>query len=614
VRSFAPGGLDVRALAGWLECLREQPGAGSPRYAWASAGGAYPIDFYLQVHNPVPGLSAGVYRYDPRRHDLTLLTTEPVLTPAHHWSENRRIHADAAFALLLVADLAAITPLYGDLAERFCYLEAGGIGQLLASRGDQVGVCPIGFVDFAAAAPTLGLGPSHRLVYTLLGGAPAPAGPPDTADAPATAGTAGSASAGGAGAGSGRERRVPVALPTDELLGATRLRLPVLPRRNRAEPVRSVLLTGGTGYLGRQLVVELLARTGVTVHALATADDDAAARDRVLAAVAEAGLALPPGSADRLVGVAGDLARPRLGLSVGAYERLAEEVGAVYHSAAKVRWLRPYEDLAEVNVTGTRRILELAADGPPKRLVHVSTLAVFPFGGSEPVTEDGPLDHGGLLYGGYPQSKWVAEKLVAAAAAQGLDTVVLRPGSVTGASRSGVFNPRSFVELLLSTVVGLGWAPLPSGGGDVPVDLVPVDYAAAASVALTLSPAGAARGDGAYHLTNPAPLPLSALYDTLEELGYRVRREPFEAWRDRLLDPAVIARTPLEPFADFLAAALEDFLRLPPYSCQRAQRDLAGTGVECAPVDAALLRTYFTALHRHGLVPTAPRPEREVDR
>jgi thioester reductase-like protein len=397
-----------------------------------------------------------------------------------------------------------------------------------------------------------------------------------------------------------------VAVPTDELRAHTRLRLPAVPRRDPAAPVHAVLLTGGTGYLGRQLVVELLARTGVTVHALATAADSDAARERVLAAVRDAGLTLPPGTEDRLVGVAGDLARPRLGLSMSAYERLADEVGAVYHSAAKVRWLRPYQDLEGVNVTGTRRVLDLVADGPPKRLVHVSTLAVFPFGGSRPVAEDHPLDHGGLLYGGYPQSKWVAEKLVAAAAAQGVDTVVLRPGSVTGASATGVFNPKSFVELLLATVVGLGWAPLPSTGEDVPVDLVPVDYAAAASVALTLTPSGHVRGDGAYHLTNPAPLRLSRLYDTLGELGYRVRREPFEAWRDRLLDPAVIASTPLEPFADFLAAALEDFLRLPPYDSARTRRDLAGTGVECAAVDAALLRTYFAALHRHGLVPQAP--------
>ena len=68
--------------------------------------------------------------------------------------------------------------------------------------------------------------------------------------------------------------------------------------------------------------------------------------------------------------------------------------------------------------------------------------------------------------------------------------MVLRPGSVTGASGTGVFNPKSFVELLLATVVGLGRAPLPSTGADAPVDLVPVDYAAAATVALTLSPTG----------------------------------------------------------------------------------------------------------------------------
>ena len=347
----------------------------------------------------------------------------------------------------MIADLRAITPLYGDLAERFCLIEAGGMAQLLASHGDGVGVCPVGFVDFASAAEALGLGPDHRLVYTLLGGAPATEGrrggggrprlggrpgaanAPGSADAPAPTAAAAPAAA---RTGAGPPRRVPVALPTDELHGDTRLRLPAVTPRDRAEPIRSVLLTGGTGYLGRQLVVELLARTDVTVHALATAADADAARDRVLAAVREAGLALPPGTA-----AAAGRRRRRPGPAParavrGRHERLAEEVGAVYHSAAKVRWLRPYEDLKEVNVTGTRRVLDLVADGAPKRLVHVSTLAVFPFGGSEPVPEDGPLDHGGLLYGGYPQSKWVAEKLVAAAAAQGLDTWCCGPARSPG--------------------------------------------------------------------------------------------------------------------------------------------------------------------------------------
>ena len=185
VRSFAPGGLDVRALAGWLECLREHETADGPRHGWASAGGAYPIDFYLQVHNPLPGLSTGVYRYDPRGHDLTLLRTEPVVTPDHHWSDNRRIHAEAAFALLHDRRPAGHHPAVRRPGRALLPHRGRRVAQLLAGRGDGIGVCPVGFVDFGSAAEELGLGPDHRLVYTLLGGAP---GPPSGAGAGARAG------------------------------------------------------------------------------------------------------------------------------------------------------------------------------------------------------------------------------------------------------------------------------------------------------------------------------------------------------------------------------------------------------------------------------------------
>jgi thioester reductase-like protein len=349
-------------------------------------------------------------------------------------------------------------------------------------------------------------------------------------------------------------------------------------------------------------VAELLARPGPRVYGLATAADPAAARARIVAALERAGLRLPPDRLDRLTGLAGDLAAPWLGLRLADYQQLCDELDTVIHAGAGVSWLRGYPDLRPVNVTGTRRVLELAAAGRGIRLVHVSTVAVFPFDRTGPVAEGDPLDHGGALLGGYPQSKWVAERLVAAAAAEGLDAVVVRPGTITGHSRSGDFQPRSFLEAFLATILTTGRAPTATGPGEALVDLTPVDYVAAATAAL----AAREPATGPYHLVNPEPLPLPSLYDRLGELGYRLRREPYPDWRRRLLEPAVIQGTGLAPFAGYLAAAEERFLRMPVFDATNARRDLAGTGIACPVPDRALLERYLAALHRAGRLPAAP--------
>lgn len=83
----------------------------------------------------------------------------------------------------------------------------------------------------------------------------------------------------------------------------------------------------------------------------------------------------------------------------------------------------PYERLKKANVGGTLAVLELAAAGRSKHVHLVSSIGVLvrPPDGA-PVRESAAsLDHGRQdVLGGYGQSKWVAEKLVCAAAALGV--------------------------------------------------------------------------------------------------------------------------------------------------------------------------------------------------
>jgi acyl carrier protein len=78
----------------------------------------------------------------------------------------------AAFAIFLVGEMAAIEPLYGGQAERFCLIEAGLITQLLEMEaiGCGVGLCQVAIGDDPALRQALVLGESQIMLHGLVGG------------------------------------------------------------------------------------------------------------------------------------------------------------------------------------------------------------------------------------------------------------------------------------------------------------------------------------------------------------------------------------------------------------------------------------------------------------
>ncbi len=172
-----------------------------------------------------------------------------------------------------------------------------------------------------------------------------------------------------------------------------------------------LLLTGGTGFLGSRLLLELARLpTLTTLHVLVRAPDRWAARARLEQALGRPVDALPcpvevwPGDAERAA----------FGLRPAEWEDLCHRVRTVVHGAARVHLLAPLDTLWRANVGAAAQVRELGRAGSPKRLIHVSTLSVL-------VASDHPgrtLHEGsdrGLsthLYGGYAQSKWAAEELL----------------------------------------------------------------------------------------------------------------------------------------------------------------------------------------------------------
>jgi long-chain acyl-CoA synthetase len=310
--------------------------------------------------------------------------------------------------------------------------------------------------------------------------------------------------------------------------------------------VTTVLLTGGTGFLGTQVARRLLARPDLRVVALVRGggDDEAAWRlGRAWADWPELVRALD----GRVEVLAGDVSAVQLGLAAAAYEDLVGRVTHVVHTAADLRIDAPVEELRRTNVEGTANVLVLAraaaARGRLERMLHVSTAYVA--GRRRGPVAESSLDAGQGFANAYEQTKHEGERLVRDAAAE-LPVTVVRPGMIVGDSRTGEVKTFNTFYAPLRLYLSGALHVIPARGR-ARIDVVPVDYVADAVAALTFE--AEAKGVTC-HLTAPLEaLPTAAELTEFTRgwararLGVRLPRPlflPFARFASRRIDPRLL--------------------------------------------------------------------------
>ena len=239
--------------------------------------------------------------------------------------------------------------------------------------------------------------------------------------------------------------------------------------------VRTVLLTGATGFLGRYLALEWLQRmdlVGGKVICLVRAKDDEAARDR-LDAIFDSGdpelLRLYRRlAAEHLEVIAGDKGEANLGLDQDTWQRLADTVDLIVDPAALVNHVLPYDQLFGPNALGTAELIRIALTTRIKPFAYVSTIGVGV--GIEPgkFTEDADIrvisatrTVDDSYANGYANSKWAGEVLLREAHDLcGLPVSVFRCDMILAdTTYAGQLNvPDMFTRMMLS-LVATGIAP-----------------------------------------------------------------------------------------------------------------------------------------------------------
>jgi dihydroflavonol-4-reductase len=171
---------------------------------------------------------------------------------------------------------------------------------------------------------------------------------------------------------------------------------------------RTAFVTGGTGFLGLNLIEQLIAQ-GWQVTALHRPTSDTRLLARFPVQLVEGDI-LVPDSLRRAV---------------------PPGVDAVFHVAADISmWSGHAARQTRINVAGTRHVVEAALRAGAKRLVHTSTWNTY--GIWQGGIREELAQRGGESRANYDRSKLLAEDEVREAIARGLDAAIINPSHIMG--------------------------------------------------------------------------------------------------------------------------------------------------------------------------------------
>ena len=267
-------------------------------------------------------------------------------------------------------------------------------------------------------------------------------------------------------------------------------------------------VTGGTGFIGRNLIDQLLKRRG-TVYVLVRRGS----KKKFNTLVAERW----EGQSKRVVAVSGDLTKSKLGVSAAEQAALKGKIRHVFHLAAVYDLSASSEAQEQANIDGTRNAMEFAAAVEARCFHHTSSIAaagLYPGTFREDMFEQATgLDHP------YFRSKHDSEGLVRKHCP--IPWRIYRPGIVVGHSKTGeidkIDGPYFFFKLIQKLRRALPpWVPtLGLEGGRI--NIVPVDFVARAMDHIAHQPK---LDNTCFHLTDPHPKRIGEVMNLFAEAAH----------------------------------------------------------------------------------------------
>jgi thioester reductase-like protein len=277
----------------------------------------------------------------------------------------------------------------------------------------------------------------------------------------------------------------------------------------------------------------------------------------------------------RISVIRGDSTRPGLGLGSTDLFQLRERITDVYHFDALYHVGHAKARVEEVNIGGTRNLIEFARTLRSLNRFNFYSTAFVSGDRSGVVLED-ELERGQHFRNTFERTRFTAE-LEVRRASMNMPVSVFRPSLVVGDSRTGELGPLDGPHYLIGMLANSPdrLPPLRPEAATFPVHLVPVDYVARAMHAISLQPSAEGK---TFHLVDSNPVSNRHAFRLVSQLAGTPRAERSAGhWIARMISHV--------PGADRISSGTREFLHELDnhvlFNSMQTSRALAGTGISC---------------------------------
>ena len=364
--------------------------------------------------------------------------------------------------------------------------------------------------------------------------------------------------------------------------------------------LRTVLLTGSTGTLGKHLLHQLLSDPEVeTIYCLGRGEDLESRQRRTMK---ENGL-----EADfddqRVVFYQGNFSKPYLGLSLSTYHELLNAVTFIVHNAWMVDFNQSLDRIASTHIKGLKQLLQFSTQSKyGATLFFISSVSSVSSWQPDPsgtviVPEKVSRSWSDAAETGYSQSKNIAERIIdSACRLTKTSAAICRVGQIAGpTTKHGCWSKQEWLPTLVASSKYLGKIPVDLSSLEL-VDWVPVDLVASAVLTLCKHPASS-NEPNVYHIVNPHKTTWSDLLPTIQDtLG--LESVPSSSWLQLLLESSRsstdVDQNPGLKLIDFFNRALDGRVKQTPITFVMDQTIQACPEItRIGPVNEHLMRLWL---------------------